>query len=831
MADTAARTDRRVTFKGRQRSQQEVQTESSFVPDCKNLNDAYDPLASEQYENLVGLRQMIQTCLTMVAGDVYDVVSFKDILFQLEPELPSSLPVTDLLLLSSRLFRRTAELGRLLSCFFGVVFADDYNDEHFRFTEVRLLQREVRELKKQLEVSEKERVRLQEKLDNVGQIAYDHGKAVEVLETHNKVLKKQTTALEDQMALLFHQLNTGLESHCKDAYKQVSGEMKVQESLNPTRITFRQTMDSLSEQLRGSRGLITEVREVLLSCSQGGRTGEAYVAVEPSVRFKLKMLDSNFQQLMGRFTAIKDTVVETAQELMGALQERKKILYLSFQHIRLYDLQNAKMRNARAILSQLQQNTNEFVQRIQVTFPGGTLTSVDRFGNITSQRWQGGYTLATLRGYKLAQKNDGIDGSTPADSISGGDGVGNGGALQTPTTPSRMLPGLTEAQVMAAESELAVLEGRGFDGAGNPTNNNANISANGPGGGGGLRSPGHPRFAQEAEVRYPSASHAPGRSDSPNYDAGLGFSQGIPSNAFAGEENDVAPFSSINAFLDLIRAVDDDMEELQKTLVLDDEMGAFLKMLTLSASTTPRTDVAENTTLGGGRASQLERQEYNMEAALHPTGNGLGGNRANNNNASVASSAYGDTSVRGDNDSIGSNLRSPRSPDSRAAASPRADRGQSEAALARQAVQLQRQQEQITKMQEDFSSKIGFLRQVYEARIGDLEVRESNVTKKYGAQGGGGGGGNGGGAGSAVAHVAKFASDLAGPSATSASVTPPKPPSQDGRSAMPAPGDKDQLLKMRKDWQQSKHRLQPNRRLREATVSELQNSGDDEEEP
>lgn len=817
MADVAARTNHRVTFKGRQRSNQAAQTESSFMPDCKDLNDAYDPLANEQYENLVGLRQMIQTCLTLVAGDVYDVVSFKDILFQLESELPTSLPVTDLLLLSSRLFRRTAELGRLLSCFFGVVFADDYSDEHFRFTEMRLLQRELRELKKQLEGSERERARLQEKLDNVGQIAYDHGKAVEMLETHNKVLKKQTTALEDQMALLFHQLNAGLESHCSDAYKQVSNEMEVQESLNPTRITFRQTMDSLSEQLRGSRGLITEVREVLLGCSQGGRTGEAYVAVEPSVRFKLKMLDSNFQQLMGRFTAIKDTVVETAQELMTALQERKKILYLSFQHIRLYDLQNAKMRNARAILSQLQQNTNEFVQRIQVTFPAGALTSVDRFGNITSQRWQGGYTLATLRAYKLAQKDNGGESGTAAESVdgkSGGDTTTNAFV-----SPGRLLPGLTEAQVMAAKSELAVLEGRSVDGTGG-----ANGTSGGGGGGeaGGLHSLGHSHFTAEAGTRRPSPSQQQQQqqqklqANATNGDASVGFLRGIPSHAFEAEESDVAAFSSVASFLELIQQVGSDMQELQKTLVLDDEMGAFLKMLTLSASTTPRADVVENTNLVGAQALQLERQEYNMESALHPTGNGLGGNRANTN-AAALSGAFAETSTRSEPNALSSSsfsMRSPRSPDSRSSQSPRGgDRGQSEAALARQAVQLQRQQEQITKMQEDFNSKIGFLRQVYEARIGDLEVRESDISKRYGSQGQ-----------AAAVRPAKSTGDSSSPA-----MSPSKSPSQERQAVLQSTGDKKQLLKIRKNWQQTKQKLQPNRMLREAMVNELQNSGDNDD--
>ncbi|KAK7199725.1 hypothetical protein NESM_000018600 [Novymonas esmeraldas] len=802
MAETAGPRGRR-TFKGRQRTQQEVQTEASFVPGCSSLELAYDPLASEQYEGLVALRQMIQACLTLVAGDVYDVVSFKDILYQLEGELPSTLPVTDLLLLSSRLFRRTAELGRLLSSFFGVVFADDHSDEHFRFGEVRLLQREIRELKMQLSSSEEERTRLKEMLDNVGQVAYDHGKAVELLETHNKVLKKQTTALEDQMALLFHQLNTGLEGHCKDAYQQVTGEMKVQESLNPARITFRQTMDSLSEQLRGSRGLITDVREVLLGCSQGGRTGEAYAAVEPSVRFKLKMLESNFQQLMGRFTAVKDTVVETAQELMSALQERKKILYLSFQHIRLYDLQNAKLRNARAILSQLQHNTSEVVSRMRVTFPGGNLTSVDRFGNITTQRWQGGYTLATLRGYKLTEQQH----QQQQLQLQHGDGelseaarssVGGPQPQPQPPVGSRMLSGLTESQMMAAESEMAALEGG--------ASHNSGLAG---------RSMRASRVSiaqipnRVSAVPSRAVSRAPSARESSN---GMGLAGPVDTSGGAhGDDPDVLPFNSVATFLDLMHHVDADMEELQRALVLDDEMGAFLKMLTLSASTTPRADGLDIASGLGGQASQLERREYNMETALVPTGSRPGGSRAANGAGALGSST--ESFLRRESDSVSTSSSKPVSPSSptEGRSGPRADHASSETAMARQAVQLQRQQKQITKMQEDFTSKIGFLRQVYEARIGDLEVRETTMGKRLG-QGwntsatprGGAADGSGGGAGGSR------------PASEGASR------GDEDRATTLGPGEKEKLTRVRKDWAQSKRKMQPNRKLREATAEQLQ---------
>ncbi|XQJ29655.1 hypothetical protein NXY56_005714 [Leishmania guyanensis] len=781
----------RLTFKGRRRLQQEVQTEASFVPSCSSLEYAYDPLASEQYENLIELRQMIQSCLTLVAGDVYDVVSFKDILYQLESEMPSALPVTDMLLLSSRLFRRTAELGRLLSCFFGVIFADDHNDEHFRFAEVRLLQHEIRELKQQLSASEGERKQLKEMLDSVGQVAYDHGMAVELLETHNKVLKKQSIALEDQMAVLFHQLNTGLEGDCKASYRQMMGEMKLQESLNPARITFRQTMDSLSEQLRNSRRLITEVREVLLSCSQGKRTGEAYATVEPSVRFKLKMLESSFQQLMGRFTAVKDTVVETAQELMSALQERKKILYLSFQHIRLYDLQNAKLRNARAILSQLQHNTSEVMRRIHVTFPSGNLTSVDRFGKICTQRWHGGYTLAKLRGYKLTEQQQQQQGegelAEPVRSSSAGRLLSAGAA--------RLLPGLSESQIMAAESEMAALEVG--------VHNTQSAALPQPFGTGNKR------------VSHSGVILTPGRTSAPPSYAGSKLASTRESNnavdtpaadvaptSMQSDDREVLPFDCISTFLNLMHNVDVDMEELQRALVLDNEMRAFLKLLTLSASTTPRADALE--IAGGltGDAALLERREYNMEMALQPTGSRPGGASGATNSVSVGTGLENLTAQENNSLSSSFSKLGSRSSSLEGRGGSRGENASSEAVLSRQSVQLQRQQKQITKMQEDFTSKIAFLRQVYEARIGDLEVRETTLSRRLGQAG---------------------TSPLQRSTGDGSNGQSPLLGGQfeEERTVPMRQGDKEKLTKLRKIWRQSKRKMQPNRGLRESTANEL----------
>lgn len=847
--------------RGRFLVNQEVQTEASFIPSMVDLKYAYEPQACEQFSQLSQLRTMIQLCMQEVVGGVYDTVSFKDIMFKMEEEFPTKLPVTDMLLLSSKLFRTTSELGRLLGCFFGVVFADEQADEHFHFTELRILQRELREVKVRLQEADQEKTRLQQLLDNVGQVALDHGKAVELLENHNQALQLQTNALEDQMALLFRQLNTDLESNCKEAYDKVTLEMEMQERMHPTRSTFRQTMESLSTQIRSSRTLISEVRETLSSCAQGMRSGEAYLAVEPSVRFKLKMLDSNFQQLVGRFSSVKDIVVETAQELMGALHERKRILYLSYQHIRLYDLQNAKLRAGKAVLSELGTITNEMLRRMQSTFAFGAITSVDRVGRITTQRWHGGYTLAALRHRKVADAKNAAMGASSGDGAAGG-----------PHMPPGLLPGLSEAQMMAAESELAAFEDQDSYGTSvSVMDGNAFVSA------ADSRAT-HASFVPDREMdvgaaaedgdlggtltsrAFRQASNATQANSFKSY-AGDGAANGAaPADLFdAAGKAHALPFTKIQEVFDLARVIEADISKLNGALTLEDEMSAFLRTLTLSVTSTARSDIAPDGTLLAPFAGGPGRAESDFERALHPTG-GQSSHRRRSTHDPALDGYKSKQSSGSDSDSdLDSGSRKPRGTGSGGNSRDNSDKQQSgmsknerahaEALLARQAQQLQRKQEQLSKLQDDFSSKLGFLRQVYEARITDLEMKESTLKKKF----------TGGGSGAVSAEVTGGAegSVSSGPDrpgtggSTSLSIgrTASPPPSAGKKRAKGVPSreaefalvrdmnapkskdeelqqlrgktDREEILRARRDWRKSRETLESERRLREVTAIEI----------
>ncbi|ORC88369.1 uncharacterized protein TM35_000172410 [Trypanosoma theileri] len=718
------------TFRRRVVVSKAVQTEASFPPDCQDTTAHVEELASEQFHDLCKLRDVIRDAMKEVACSVYDVVSFKDVLFKMEEELPSTLPVTDMLLISSKLFRRTAELGRLLACFFAVTFAEQHADEDFHFTELRVLRRELIEVRKECAKAVEDRDRLQRMLDDVGRVAMNHSRAVDLLETRNTALQLQTSGLEDQMALLFSQLNKDLHRQCKDAYERVTTEIENQDRMNVTKATFRQTMDSLSDQLRHSRTLINDVRELVISCAQGatatGRGADAQISKEPSIRFKLKQVENNFQQLISRFSSVKGIVAETAQELMNALHERKNILYLSLQHIRLYDIQNSKMRRGKAVVVDMKRVMDELRKRLGVTFPPGAVTFVDRIGRISTQQYQVGQTLATLRNQKTSENPD-------------DDSVVTGGPPSLPSaSPVTQMPPLLGPQRTSADYESPINEQSGY-------------------------------FHMDTTSR----------------------------DSLTGNK---IPFQTVYNVVDMVKALERSMEGLDETLNFENEINAFLKTLTLSLSTTPR-EVDE--TFG-----EFLDPDKSVEKALLPTGDA---SLKQSTTTSVSTARRGTHEIEGANSSILSAIS-------------HTDRGHStddkvHAAVVEQEQRVKKLQDQLNSVRPEFAAKISFLRQVYEARICDLEVKEANFQRRIGGVGGAGGGGGGGGSLHKEGKEKDGKKRTGGRSEFDVSSSPsPETMEMEKRRKK---DDRDQLIQYRTEWQQTKPILQGNKKTREAALNEI----------
>ncbi|CBH18500.1 hypothetical protein, conserved [Trypanosoma brucei gambiense DAL972] len=528
---------RRVTSAGRRREQasKAVQTEMTYPPDCSNLDNYVEACAASQFQDLCRLRSMIEDALKEVACSVYDVNSFKDVIFKLDDQLSSKLPLTDLLLLTSKLFRRTANLGRFLACFFAVIFAEGHADERFHFTELRLLRRELLELKGKYAKVEEERVRLQHMLDEAGEVAINHNRTVELLEARNAVLKLHSLGLEDQMALLFSQMNKDMQRYCKDAYDKVYSEFD-QDQANMSKEVFRQSMDTLSDQLRHSRTLITEVRDLVMNCAQsptgGSRAADQKIAKEPSIRFKLKQVEGNFQHIVARFSAVKDFVSETTHNLMSAMQERKNILFLALQHIRLYDIQNSKMRKCKASLSEMKRLVNNLQKRMPLTFPPGTVAIVDRIGHISTQKWHVGCTLEAIRGQRSGEP---VDDRVMAGSPTRDDASDQGRQC------SKTL-GASEPQVQRSTAQHHLTGLHGLD----------------------EHSDEHPTTETRSMPSYVSSNHT-------------------------------TAFQSVYSMIDMISTLGTQIDELNDNLMFENEVNTFLKILTLSIPTTPRgTDELSN---------------------------------------------------------------------------------------------------------------------------------------------------------------------------------------------------------------------------------------------
>lgn len=466
------------------------------------------------------------------------------------------------------------------------------------------------------------------------------------------------------------------------------------------------------------------------------------MAIEPSIRFKLKMLDTNFQQIVGRFTSVKDTVAETAHELMSALQERKKILYLSYQHIRLYDLQNAKLREGKAVLSDLREYTTDLLQKIHSTFPSGAITSVDRLGRFTTQRWQGGYTLAAMRENKLKK-------------------IGSSNNASGTQTSDRSGVGLSQIERMAVESEMAAIERAGAE-------------------------------------SHNSSGHAilP------------------PTTLFEEPENASPPFENVFDLIEVIKMLDTDISRLNGALTLEDEMSAFLKTITLTVSTTERVE-GLNVLQGDN-----ERLEGKYEQALFPSGNlqSLKGRRSSFDGLSQK-----DDSPDGKSDASSGNGGRPMAVSS-------AEKVQADGLLSKQAQQLRHQQEQLTRMQDDFSSKLGFLRQVYEARITDLEMKEATYQSGFSS--------------GPIDFNSSATGTLGsgGVSGRAGATTPPRPLSSSSKKRantkkelkvvrsgetddeldmLKRKTDGEQLQQARGEWQKQKPGVIANKKLREAAVAEI----------
>ena len=140
------------------------------------------------------------------------------------------------------------------------------------------------------------------------------------------------------------------------------------------RSNFSSQLDAVQGRLKFFQNMLQDI--------QDDAAGHGSVNEQHGVRAKIRALDVHVQHIVGRFGTVKEGLTNTAQELTQALLEKKKILNFSVHHLRAYEVQNHKLRAARAKMHEVRQSLMRLEQSMTQTFANGVVLKVDRSGNI-----------------------------------------------------------------------------------------------------------------------------------------------------------------------------------------------------------------------------------------------------------------------------------------------------------------------------------------------------------------------------------------------------------------------------------------------------------------
>eukprot|EP00744_Colponema_vietnamica_P009954 GILI01014108.1.p1 GENE.GILI01014108.1~~GILI01014108.1.p1 ORF type:complete len:699 (+),score=87.44 GILI01014108.1:87-2099(+) len=125
--------------------------------------------------------------------------------------------------------------------------------------------------------------------------------------------------------------------------------MSKHDTLAPARSAFSQSVEGVNKRLVYFQNVLNDIyNDAKVNAISEGNSSS-------SVKSKLKQLDQNAQHMIQRFTAVKDGLMTTSEELVAALKDKKRIINFSLQHIKLFDVQSTKLRAGRALMHEIRQ--------------------------------------------------------------------------------------------------------------------------------------------------------------------------------------------------------------------------------------------------------------------------------------------------------------------------------------------------------------------------------------------------------------------------------------------------------------------------------------------
>eukprot|EP00759_Apiculatamorpha_spiralis_P020211 PhF_6_TR25669/c0_g1_i1/m.36162 len=342
------------------RMQRETQTEATFYPDPLSHEELFTRLHHEEWQLLETLRQKMRFMLSELGSSAYDLIALKDVFFTQREVIPD-LPITDMVLATSRLHRVAITLAHTTGTLFRIVFSDDFCDEHFHFTETRMLLRKMNKLQQEVTTLRQTNTTLTERVKVLEQQVSLHTKNISHLENANTGLEHKNASLEDQMALLFEQITDDFVFFHENDLSTVRRALDAYDAQGNVRSLFSSNIDAVQHKLQYFQALLVDIREeykligIDLDDPNSGAARIPY-----SIRQKLRALDAQVHGLSTKFEGIRDGLQSSIVELGNALADKKKVVTLSVQHLKLYELQNRKIRTARQQLHEFRQSLSGF---------------------------------------------------------------------------------------------------------------------------------------------------------------------------------------------------------------------------------------------------------------------------------------------------------------------------------------------------------------------------------------------------------------------------------------------------------------------------------------
>lgn len=295
-------------------------------------------LHCQEYKQLQSLRELIRQHVTALGATVYDVCAYKDVALAMKERFAVG-PVADLVMLSSKLFRRCSDLSRSLSTFFNICFADDFCDRDFDFTDHRLAKIALARTEARLSAVTMERDDLRRKCREAEEKLEEYGRSHAVLKEQRDEADERHSRLARDMAALFEKSVEEVLHSESSQLRSTEMAATAHQLVAPARSIAMQSVDTVIDKLSNVVSSLKQLHEDVSGVDFGG-----------AMRTAIRNCDGLCTNSVTKLAHVRDGIKSGADALASEVQSRRRAVELSVLHVLAAEKMRAKLRDGRQAL-------------------------------------------------------------------------------------------------------------------------------------------------------------------------------------------------------------------------------------------------------------------------------------------------------------------------------------------------------------------------------------------------------------------------------------------------------------------------------------------------